>query len=244
MQVGSPIKLWEIANGKKSRLILALDFYEKTVICGKLDQKKKEEVFRKCVNLLERLKDLVVGVKIGFPLKFSIGMDNIAQLIESFKYNYYFIADFKLSDIPHVVEYILTALKEYGFDAAITQIFQGGLDEIKERKIDIFALVMMSHPQAVLFEKNFYFLVCEALKANIEGLVVGATKENFIKEVRKIVPNKTIISPGIITQGAKPAKALLLGSDFEIVGRAIIYSENPIESARRIVEAERNVVYK
>ncbi|HDD42221.1 MAG: hypothetical protein DRN61_04485 [Thaumarchaeota archaeon] len=231
----TPAKLWRLAEDKRSRLILALD------LCGDLEH--EEPILGKCINLLNELKDLAAGVKIGLPLSLSIGFDGVSELLDRFKEDFYMIADFKLSDIPHIIQLTLSAFKRMGFDAAIAHLFQGGLSVVK-RDLDLFGVVAMSHPQSKLLQENLRDLVREAAEAEVEGIVVGATRSSLIEEARKLLPEKTILSPGVIAQGASPASALRHGGDFEIVGRAITRSPNPVRSASFIVEAERDVLYR
>ncbi|MEM3952267.1 MAG: hypothetical protein QXP74_02505 [Nitrososphaerota archaeon] len=87
-------------------------------------------------------------------------------------------------------------------------------------------------------------MIIEASSNKIVGVVVGATKEHFIREVRRKLSDKTIISPGVVTQGGEIGASLRYGSDFEIIGRAVTFSEDPLPILRRIVEVERNVLKK
>lgn len=242
MRSGRPGRLWRLAEKKDSRLVLALDIYDSPFSRGKPSPEVRNRILRRAIRLLEQLEEVAVGVKIGFPLTFCVGVDGLAEILSSFSDMYYFLADFKLSDIPRVNEFVLRSLRDIGFDGAVVQIFQGGIEEAR-RKIDLFAVVMMSHPGAKLFEGTFRILLEEAKKAGVEGLIVGATKPSFIKEARREMPNATILSPGVVAQGAKPSEALLQGSDFEIVGRAIVYSKDPAGTAASIVEAERNAIH-
>lgn len=229
----APEKLWRISEDRRSRLILALDLHD-----GSAD---KQLLLRRCIDLLDELRDLIVGVKIGLPLSISIGFDGISEIIERFRREFYMIADFKLSDIPEIIQLALDSFRRMGFDAAIAHLFQGGLGEVR-REIDLFGVVAMSHPQARLIQQNFHRLLEEAEAVGVDGVIVGATRGNLIAEARRILPEKTILSPGVVVQGASPAHALRMGGDFEIVGRAITMAEKPIEAARTIVEAERNVL--
>lgn len=231
----TPAKLWRLAGDKRSRLILALD------LCGDLEHEKS--ILGKCAGLLSDLKDLAVGVKIGLPLSLSIGFDGVSELLDRFKEDFYMIADFKLSDIPYIIQLTLRAFKRMGFDAAVAHLFQGGLSEVK-RDLDLFGVVAMSHPQSKLLQENLRDLIREAGEAEVEGIVVGATRGRLIEEIRRLLPEKVILSPGVVAQGASPASALRHGGDFEIVGRAITRAPNPVESALSIVEAERNVLYR
>lgn len=231
----APEKLWRVSEDRRSRLILALDLHDSLA--------EKNLLLRRCMDLLDGLRDLIVGVKIGLPLSLSIGFDGISEILNRFREEFYMIADFKLSDIPEIIQVVLEDFKRMGFDAAIAHLFQGGLSEVK-RGIDLFGVVAMSHSQAWLFQKSFHRLLREAKAAGVEGVVVGATRGDLISEARNILPGKVILSPGVITQGARPAHALRMGGDFEIVGRAITVAEKPFEAARMIVEAERNVLYE
>ena len=230
----APEKLWRISEDRRSRLIIALDLHDNSA--------GKRQLIKRCTGLLDGLRELVVGVKIGLPLSLSIGFDGISEILDHFKGEFYMIADFKLSDIPEIIQVVLEGFWRMGFDAAIAHLFQGGVGEVR-RSIDLFGVVAMSHPQAQLIQQSFHRLLEEAKAADVNGIIVGATRGQLIAEARKILPETTILSPGIVAQGASPAHALRMGGDFEIVGRVITMAEKPLEAARMIVEAERDVLY-
>jgi orotidine-5'-phosphate decarboxylase len=229
----APEKLWSTSEDRWSRLIIALDLHDSSV--------DKQHLLRRCINLLDELRELVVGVKIGLPLSLSIGFEGVSEILDSFRREFYMIVDFKLSDIPEIIQVALEGFRRMGFDAAIAHLFQGGLGEVR-RNIDLFGVVAMSHPQAQLLQQSFHRLLEEAEAAGVDGIIVGATRGELIAEARKILPRMTILSPGVIAQGASPAHALRMGGDFEIIGRAIMMAEKPLEAARMIVEAERDVL--
>jgi orotidine-5'-phosphate decarboxylase len=229
----SPEKLWRISEDRRSRLIIALDLHDNSA--------DKRQLIKRCISLLDGLRELSVGVKIGLPLSLSIGFDGVSEILDRFKGEFYMIADFKLSDIPEIIQVVLESFWRIGFDAAIAHLFQGGVGEVR-RSIDLFGVVAMSHPQARLIQQSFHRLLEEAKTAGVDGIIVGATRGELIAEARRILPEMTILSPGIVTQGASPAHALRMGGDFEIVGRAIMMAEKPLEAARMIVEAERDVL--
>ena len=230
----APEKLWRISEDRRSRLIIALDPHDNSA--------GKQQLTKRYTGLLDGLRELVVGVKIGLPLSLSIGFDGISEILDHFKGEFYMIADFKLSDIPEIIQVVLEGFWRMGFDAAIAHLFQGGVGEVR-RSIDLFGVVAMSHPQAQLIQQNFHRLLDEAKAAGVNGIIVGATRGQLIAEARRILPETTILSPGVVAQGASPAHALRMGGDFEIVGRAITMAEKPLEAARIIVEAERDVLY-
>lgn len=232
-----PLKLWRFAEDRRSRLILALDFPD-----GSSSSGRSRSILGKCFRLLDSLKEYIVGVKIGFPLLLSIGVDGVKELVADFKKELYLLSDFKIGDIPEVTRYIIKSLEDIGFDGATVHLFQGGLTRTVGDSINLFGVLMMSHPEAVLFEKNFKELINEASEARVDGVVIGATKKEYIQDVRKKLPQKTILCPGIVTQGAEPSQALRYGGDFEIVGRAITASTDPVISTRKLLEVERSVL--
>ncbi len=232
-------ELIHLSEKKGSRLILALD---------NLKGKCKDEIVTHAKSLLSSLSDYVVGVKIGYPLTLSVGLEEITEIIQNYERDYYFIADFKLADIPYIVKLITEKLLDIGFNAVIAHLFTMSLNEVvemtHEREIGIIGVLMMSHPKATLFEKNFKELLNYAKEVHVDGVVIGATRPRYIVLSRKLLhPNQVIFSPGIITQGGRVGEALELGADFEIVGRAITMSSDPVNVACSIVENERRVIY-
>lgn len=183
---------------------------------------------------------MVVGVKVGFPLALTMGWSGIEELVKEHP-EYYWIADFKLADIPDVVESILTRFQEMGLDAAIIHLFTG--HRRYQLKLDLIGVAGMSHPQARLIRANFMKLLEEAELLKIGGIVVGATRPEMIREARKRLPDMLIFSPGIGFQGANPGSALEAGASFEIVGRSILRSPDPVKTAEKIVEAQRGVLH-
>ncbi|RJS73843.1 hypothetical protein CW710_02690, partial [Candidatus Bathyarchaeota archaeon] len=108
-------------------------------------------------------------------------------------------------------------------------------------------LVYMSHKgaeetfgQTVLSKdgtaRKMYEVLAERIKRwDVDGIVVGATRPEVIREIRDIVgPDTPIYSPGVIFQGGSLRDALEAGSSYLIVGRAIYLSENPREESLRL----------
>jgi orotidine-5'-phosphate decarboxylase len=78
-----------------------------------------------------------------------------------------------------------------------------------------------------------------ACSSGSDGIVIGATKFNIIKEISKLKDEIPIYSPGFITQGGSIVDAVKAGTDYFIIGRYIINSHSPNETLNSIIEAIR-----
>lgn len=212
---------------KKSRIILALDIDPRIPI----------------KTILSKTKGLIAGVKIGIPYIILHGKERIKEIIEQFREDYLFIADLKLADIGFVSEILIDMMYKIGFDAIISHGFigmKGALEDIKNRcdqlGMELFVIVAMSHPGAEeLLNKNVDKIIRMAKHLGIRGFIAPATMPKYITLLRKeFGKNATILSPGIGAQGAPVGSAIKNGADFEIIGRRIILSSNPLEEIKSI----------
>ncbi|MGH9591107.1 MAG: orotidine-5'-phosphate decarboxylase [Terracidiphilus sp.] len=81
-----------------------------------------------------------------------------------------------------------------------------------------------------------------ALQAGCDGVVASGRE---IRLCRQMFPDAIIVSPGIRPLGSKsddhkrfttPKEAILLGSDYLVVGRPILHSDSPRDAATAIIE--------
>ncbi len=219
-------KLLELARSKESRLILALDFWEGT----------------SPAELLRGLRGLACGVKIGLLALLKLGPREIVKLIEEFSRDYYFLADFKLADIPGIAKCALSMLRDMGFDGAVTHLFHGGVEEVLQEDvgIDLVGVVAMSHRGSEMLLQNFERLLEYSVDLGLSAVVIGATRPDLLSRAARRLENRALVlSPGVGFQGVEPGEALRRGADFEIVGRSITLSRDPASAARSVVEAHR-----
>lgn len=210
-------KIWKLAEERGSRVILALD-------APRGDPSE----------LIARVEDYIVGVKVGLPLLLTWGLDELRNLSDKFSESLYMLCDFKLADIPDVVAEELKLIKGLGFDGAIVHLFQGGVEEVTgiPGRPEVFGIAAMTHKGSRLIDQHFCELVEAAVRAGLEGCVVPATKPEVIEAARRIAPSMLLLSPGVGAQGAPFGSAVASGADFEIVGRAIVASADPRSTAR------------
>ena len=244
------LKMEQTAKDKKSNMILALDFpFEKP--------ENREKLFSKAERILNAVEPYICAVKFNRHLILPLGTFNgVAKLIEKVHaMGLMAIMDCKVNDIGSTNQTIAEYYYSVGFDALTANPFVGweqGLkpvfDVAHKLQRGVILLVYMSHKgawegygqticNAETGEKalQYFSFAKKALKWNADGVVVGATYPEKIREVHEILGEKIpIYSPGIGAQGGKIESALKAGARYLIVGRTITLSENPAETAKKI----------
>ncbi|MEM2911030.1 MAG: orotidine 5'-phosphate decarboxylase [Candidatus Bathyarchaeia archaeon] len=244
----------ETAKAKESNIVLALDFpFEKP--------ENRQTLHRKAEHVLDAVHPYICAVKFNHHLVLPLGTFNGVQKLVRKVHEKGLLAvmDCKVNDIGATNQIIAEYYYEAGFDALIANPFVGweeGLKPVFEvaQKLQkgVVLLVYMSHKGASegygqtvvdaetgLKTPQYMLFARKALKWNADGVVVGATYPEKIREVCEVLGRKIpVYSPGVGAQGGEIELALKAGADYLIVGRAITFSENPAESAKNI----RNIV--
>lgn len=250
-------KMEETAKNKGSNIVLALDFpFEKL--------ENREKLFLKAQSVLDAVRSHICAVKINHHLVLPLGtFDGVQKLVaKAHDFGLLTIMDCKVNDIGSTNKVIAQYYYAAGFDALIANPFVGWDEGLKpifdvahELRRGVILLVYMSHKgasegygQTIIDietgeKKPQYAAFAEkALKWKADGVVVGATFPEKIKEVYGIVGGEVpIYSPGIGVQGGKVKAALDAGARYLIVGRAITMAENPSETAKKIREQAKFV---
>lgn len=190
------------------------------------------------------------GVKVGLPLLLREGPDLLRKVAETAGERLR-IADFKLADIGDVMASSLEAIKALGYDAVIAHAFtgkRGGLEVLrsKARELDVKVILVtsMSHEGSrEFYDRHFREFLELAKELEVWGVVVPATRPQLVSEARSVLGSDLrILSPGVGVQGAGFGSALCSGADYEIVGRSVLRSDRPVETAERILSEIKEVV--
>jgi len=176
------------------------------------------------------------AIKLGYPLILSSGL-SIARDLEALDLP--LIADFKVADIPNTNRLIAEQVFDAGFSSIIchgftgTDAVQACVDTAADYGGACFVVAEMSHPGATAF---FHGGVAEkiaemAVSCGADGIIAPATRPERVKELRKIVGKRKILSPGVGAQGGDAATIAQL-VDGIIVGRAIYEAKDPVTAIK------------
>ncbi|HEX9862575.1 MAG TPA: orotidine 5'-phosphate decarboxylase [Candidatus Bathyarchaeia archaeon] len=243
-------KIEETAKKNASHTVLNLDFPFQ-------NPEHWQNLLAKAQNVLYAVHPYICAVKINHHLVLPLGtFDGVQQLITRIhEKGLPAIMDCKANDIGATNQVIAEYYYAAGFDALIANPFVGweeGLkpifDVARKQQRGVILLAYMSHkgaiegygqtvydaktgkktPQYVAFAKK-------ALEWSADGVVVGATVPEKIREIREILGEKVpIYSPGIGVQGGAAETALKAGARYLLVGREITLAQNPAEIAIKL----------
>ncbi|MEM1722841.1 MAG: orotidine 5'-phosphate decarboxylase [Candidatus Jordarchaeales archaeon] len=238
---------------RRSRIVLALDVSTKV-----RSEEDARELCRRAKMILNDVESFVAGLKINFQLLLPLGLYGYLQEILDSARNYGLptIIDCKINDVEHTNRWAASHFFDAGFDALTANPFagwKGGLeglfDEARKRGKGVILLVYMSHEGAeenygrkIILDdgsvKTYYkFFAEKAVEWRADGVIVGATRTNVVKEVRETVLDKLLIfSPGVAAQGGDIGEVFRAGADYAIVGRAVYEARRPGEAAKRFME--------
>lgn len=210
---------------KKNRVILALDVTSR----------------KDALRVVGAVREHVDAVKINWPLILAAGPEIITEMSNIMEV----ICDMKISDIPNTNRLIVEQTMARGAGAVICHGFAGE-DSVRAcveaSKGQVFVVTEMSHPGGKQFTAPVANqLAAVAKSAGARGIVAPATRPERIAELRKIIGNMEIISPGVGAQGGKASDAIRAGADYIIVGRAIYEASDPAEVARKMAFEARGM---
>ena len=244
---------------KKSFLCIGLDVDLEKIPAHLLQT--EDPIFEFNKTIIDATHNVAVAYKPNTAFYEAYGVKGWISLQKTIAYlnkNYpeiFTIADAKRGDIGNTsTMYAKAFFEDLQFDA-ITVAPYMGRDSVEpflafENKFTIL-LALTSNIGAYDFQtlktdnSILYKKVLETSKSwnNAENLmyVVGATKAEFFKEIRKIVPNSFLLVPGIGAQGGSLEDVCTHGLNKEVgllinSSRAIIYASNESDFAEKAKE--------
>ncbi len=205
-----------------TRLIVAMDMLDR----------------EKALKVASDLKGMVDAYKVNYPLVLSCGMGIVTELAEFGPV----ICDFKIADIDNTNRLIVEQVVKAGASGVIIHAFVG-MDSMEAcikaaDGIDVFVVAEMSHPGAKWFIIPVAdVLARRAFDVGATGIIAPATRPERISQLRRIVEDLLILSPGVGAQGGSAKATIEAGADFIIVGRSIYQADDPKAAAQEILKS-------
>ena len=235
----------------KTRLSQISKSNGKVILANDYDSSVKN-LQNKTIQNIKKLNPYLCGVKLNFHLLLPLSAKEIIKINKTaHDYGLQTIADIKLNDIGNTNRVTTEHLWDLGFDAVIANPIMG-LDSLKnlvksshKEQKGVITLCHMSAPEAKLSydmevkmgkTQQLYQLFLDwALRAKVDGIVVGATFPKIIQYCSKQAgKNLSIFSPGVGTQGGDASEVLSSGTNYLIVGRTILNAKNSVAVAKEL----------
>jgi orotidine-5'-phosphate decarboxylase len=236
-------RMEERARGARSRLVVALDFYNIANVRSHVER---------ALELLEALAPYACAFKLNHHLLLPHGLQGLRKLTSrAEELGVPLIADIKLSDVGVTNKFVAELLASHGISALIASPLPGRLEglaplqEVKQATgLGLLVLAYMSHRGAEeVFARKlangrplYHLFVAMAKELGADGLIVGATRPERIREVRRLAPGLHIYSPGIGPQGGSLEEAIRAGADYIIVGRQLLEGPRLMGRAQEMAE--------
>ena len=208
------------------------------------------DIVRDAVSMLDTLQGHICAVKMNLQALLPLGVEETRRITRhAADLGLQCIADIKLNDIGNTNAAVSQMLWEAGFDALIANPIMGPsalsklADSAHQQERGIISLChMSSHEGAVSYEmqvggRALYTKFLDwGLAAGVDGIVVGATFPHIISACRREAGDSVdIVSPGVGAQGGSAREAFKRGSDYIIVGRSLLESDDPARTARSLL---------
>jgi len=236
-------KLVDLIKKRKSFLCVGLD--------PDPDLVRPEKIYDFNRKIIDQTRDYAIAYKPNIAFYEHLGPQGWDILYHTLNYldeNHFTIADAKRGDIGNTNRfYAKTYFETYGFDSITLNPYLGKDSVIPfltyPDKYSIILALTSNNSSSDFQTPDMFKSVLEKAKTwgNIDNtmFVVGATKAESLKEIRKIVPQHFLLIPGVGRQGGNLDDVCKYGINRNcglIVNstRDIIYSNNPKEEAYKI----------
>lgn len=215
----------------KKGLILAADIEEKTSL----------------LNVVEKVAPFIEAIKIGNIALYKNGWSIIREIKSII--NLPVIADLKLMDIPEIAKRLTMSAINVGADGVIV-CGPTGYDTIKTCRLCtceqmLFIFSQFTHYTGLISDEMADEYIELAMDLKCDGIQLPGTRPNRIKKIReKIGKDPIILTCGIGAQGPIYGSAILLGANYEIIGRSIYNNKKPEKEAQKAQHQISKIVNK
>ena len=242
-------KLKAESNNKKSLLCIGLDV-DQNRLPPKFNN-NLEGVFDFIKSIIDSTVDICLAYKLNmafFEQFGSVGYKIMERVVDYIGGRSITIADGKRGDIGSSSKmYAKSIFNQIGFDSATVSPYMGKdsiYPFIEDSEFGIFVLCLTSNPGSNDLQKKkfsnepLYISVINMLKdfndENI-GIVIGATRSDFMKNIRRKSANMNWLIPGVGSQGGDLDNSVKIGNYGDALGiitisRDIIYHNSGSES--------------
>jgi orotidine-5'-phosphate decarboxylase len=218
-------------------------------------------------TIIENTNEFASAYKINFAFYEQYGSDGFALIkktLELIPDNIFTIADAKRGDIGNTsASYAKSVFQNMNFDSVTLNPYMGRdtiIPFIEYKNKMVFILALTSNQGSNDFQrllsndKPIYLHIIEKIinsfdKENI-GFVIGSTHPNELAGVRRIIPEHTLLIPGVGVQGGNIEATIQANNNATAlinVSRGIIYPKcdddnNFIKNVKETAEYYRNVL--
>jgi len=236
---------------KKSFLCVGLDSDIDRIPKHLLEADDPQFEFNK--SIIDATKDYCVAYKPNIAFYESLGPKGWASLEKTLEYipnSHFTISDAKRGDIGNTSRlYAKTFFEYYNFDAVTVAPYMGADSVSPFLEFDnkwVILLALTSNPSGKDFQlhsENDVALYQKVLSlsqqwGSIDNLmyVVGATRPEFFKKIRQIIPDHFILVPGVGAQGGSVKEVAHFGMNADVgllinSSRGIIFKSNTSDFA-------------
>ena len=251
-------------NTKKSFLCIGLDVDMNKIPKHLLE--KEDPIFEFNKHIIDATHHLVVAYKPNTAFYEAYGIKGWKSLVKTIDYlnnkypEIFTIADAKRGDIGNTsTMYAKAFFEDLGFDSVTVAPYMG------KDSVEPFLAFKNKHTILLALTSNkgaFDFQIKktdnEALYKNVlktssswknsENLmyVVGATKAEYFKEIRTLIPNNFLLVPGVGAQGGDLQEVCKYGMNKNVgllinSSRGIIYASNQLDFAKAAASKAHNL---
>ena len=254
-------KLDQATDKNNSLLCVGLDIDLNRIPQNILNKEDPIYIFNR--EIINATKDLVCAYKPNIAFYEMHGIYGLSSLIKTIELiqgtGIPVILDAKRGDIGHSsAAYAKSIFEVYKAEATTVNPYLGhdSVEPFLEyQDKGIFILCLTSNPGAKDFQKELFMDVAHEVKKWNKygncGLVVGATKPEELKEIRRIAEDMPILIPGVGAQGGDIESSVKYGVNKQgnrailNSSRSIIYAskeENFAEAARKAAQKLRDAI--